>query len=1232
MPMKEYLNNPRLIFRDTVQKCLIGPGSDVFGLDASSEIISDYPLKRYYSAVLFPSSVNKGNDLSIGGEDDTTSKTEYSDSDNNDPGADLSESNSIDGAEDPNYKKKKISTNENEGAAYSETNHYFPTNFGLTFCVEENTNAIQADFSFSRYHQITNPTDARIEVSLDDFNKLVNNDTFPLVEYLAYEDGKMYFKTTGSEIENTGLEKLTVYNLNKHFKDNPEIRNSSALHKAELLLGRTWRREQIPTISLNINLNDTASDNYKGVRIFGDESTANTVTCYYKRVYQTKYGKYVKILMENGATQPKRNFSTTNEKLNGKCIFQVQIKVTGTQFKPYKPLFENNPYDDELNTINYQYRNEYSFAIGHGCAVTWNNTKKPTELVTTFLPEVDIKNYSNDFRKDFPENVKSITIVKQLSIWTEYSKEQIISKLKLFVGEYLKWIDSQKGNIPTKQEHIPIFESIIANQQKTYDRLLKNINYLNNNDVAYSSFLLANTAMFIQMVISKDAAFGKKAKELVDFAEYNVVDYDSLEYFEKYVAYNPSYYPFQLAFLLLNIESTINEDSPDRNDIVDLLWFPTGGGKTEAYLALTAFTIFCRRRLNKENANGVSVIMRYTLRLLTAQQFERASKLILAIDFLRKKFQNGDIFSIGTFPITIGMWVGSATTPNTYNDAKHIVTEIQNSLTFINQGKYSDYKRKNTFPVTNCPWCGCNLISKKPETNFLIQGYKAQYSASSRIGSFTTHCLNVRCSFHNELPIYFVDDAIYEKQPDLLFATVDKFAMLSHRKEGNLLFNSLSKNGLPPDLIIQDELHLLSGPLGSITGLFEAMVEMLCTKGKRKPKIIASTATTRNTSYQIEMLYGSRKLNVFPSPGTTYDDNFFSYVSVNSKRKHIGFIPTGKTALDTQIQVIAHLLLARIELYRLLVHHTSGLSKNDAIGIQDFYWTIVSFYNSLKDVGKIYNKIPAEILTLLKLLHNRFGIAPVWFGFNHYGLAGRTKELTSRIESYFIKSLLSELEQPFGLTDKENETNYVTKTVDLVLASNMFSVGIDIKRLNIMLMNGQPRNVAEYIQASSRVGRDKEGIVFNLLDPNRSREKSYFENYVPFNNAYYKFVEPLSITPYTEITLDKALNSILICYVRHKKGYFEDKDAKDFDGNIDELKVFLSLRIKNKSQLSYALNKLDILNEEWQQKRQELDLKYKGAENENHNLIQKSTNLDDWSLMQSMREIDTNSLIKIFIN
>jgi len=273
----------------------------------------------------------------------------------------------------------------------------------------------------------------------------------------------------------------------------------------------------------------------------------------------------------------------------------------------------------------------------------------------------------------------------------------------------------------------------------------------------------------------------------------------------------------------------------------------------------------------------------------------------------------------------------------------------------------------------------------------------------------------------------------------------------------------------------------------------------------------------------------------------------------------------------------------------------------------------------VRDVGKDYKKVLEEIADLLKLIHNRSELNKQLDHCNYFGIDGRTKELTSRIESNSIKKLLDELELKFSLISKDG-WSFVQNTVDLVLASNMFSVGIDIERLNVMLMNGQPKNVAEYIQASSRVGRKDKGIVINLLDANRSRDKSYFENYVPFNNAYYKYVEPLSVTPFTEIALDKVLASLLVCFVRHKQGLYLDKRAKDFTGNYEELKTFISERIKNKKQLDYALDKLKVLAEKWTSK--EGDLTYKI-------LIKKMSDLDDWSLMMSMREIDTNSIVKI---
>ncbi len=1193
--MNKYLDEPRLIFRDIIKDNLIGPGSDVFISDSENEIISDYPLSRYYSGILFP---ERDMEVSIGEKETHDANAEIED-DNIE--TETPETNNADENSDEDIDKSKNVEPEKE---YSEANQYFPTNFGLTFCVPKDVKKLTVTFSYAKYAQIE-PTTATIEISEDDFKKFSENPYNSVTKYFNYENGLMSLNK--EEFDKGGL---SVRNYRSRFKENEqqtELLDSVAYNKGELLLGRLWRRVKIEPKIVELNLTEINFDESKEYPLDQNQEDNSIVTCYYKKIYETHYGKFIKILLANRLNHPKNKFSFSNEQLNKNSIFQGEISISGVTLLPYKQLSETNPFDEELNLINFQYRKEHSFAIGHGCAVNWNDDKNPTELKTTFLPEVDIKNYSNAFKEDFPENLKDITELKNLSIWTDLNKSTIIQKLKLFAEEYKGWITEQEKT-SAEDNYKKSLNTILEKQNKTYERLIKNIDFLNDNEIAFKSFLLSNTAMYIQMLISNKDLFGKKGIELSEIDKN--FKYNDLDFFKNHT-FKPNYRPFQLAFFLLNLESIINEDSDDRNNVVDLLWFPTGGGKTEAYLAITAFTIISRRILHVKDSDGVSVIMRYTLRLLTAQQFERATKLILSLDFLRRFFKPNEDYFFGDNKVSIGMWVGASTTPNSYKDAQTIFKKTFDEITKLNNKKAGDYRKANTFPITSCSWCGCNLVSQNSSGRFDL-GYKATDNA------FSTNCLNSNCAFSAELPIYFVDDKIYQDPPTLLFATVDKFAMLSHREEGHHLFNSLDDKKLPPDLIIQDELHLLSGPLGSITGLYESIVEMLSTKGKRKPKIITSTATTRNTEQQIGMLYGNRELNIFPPMGATYDDNFFSYVSNESKRKHIGFMSTGKTALNSQIRILGNLLLARIELFK-YYKVKENLTQEEAIDRENNFWTIISFYNSLRDVGKVYNKVPAEISDFLKLLHNRYQLPKQAYGFNYFGLAGRTKELTSRIESNSIKKLLNELEMPFNLASKEG-WKFVQNSVDLVLASNMFSVGIDIERLNVMLMNGQPKNVAEYIQASSRVGRKDKGIVINLLDANRSRDKSYFENYVPFNNAYYKFVEPLSVTPFTEIALDKVLASLLVCFVRHKQGLYPDKRAKDFTGNYDELKNFISERTKNQKQLTYALEKLKVLSEKWTTK--EGDLTYKI-------LIKKMSDLDDWSLMMSMREIDTNSIVKI---
>jgi hypothetical protein len=1197
----KYKEEPRLIFRDTIQKNLIGPGSDILISDAENEIISDYPLSRYFSGIVFPEKIVDPIQDSFGFENESNANAETID-DNVEIINELAENNESIQVEDDNAEKKAKVNSDSE---YSEANQYFPTNFGLTFCVPNDQKEITVEFIYAKYKQLK-PLEAKVEIIKEDFEKFSSHPFNPIKQHLVYEDGFLIFNR-----ETFGKSGINVRNLKKTFQEHEqqkELIDSVGYKKVELLLGRLWKRLPNEQKIIKIKLEDENSNEAIPIPLEVEEETKETITCFYKKVLQTTHGKFIKILLANRLQHPKKKFSFSNERLNSKAMFQAHIKVNGTTFLPYKQFTENNPFDEELNIINFQYREEFSFAIGHGCAVHWNNDKSPTELNTTFLPEVDIKSYSNEFKEDFPEGLKSITQLKKLSIWSDLNDDEIIDKLYLFINEYQKWIDKQI-TIKAAENFQNIKKNIIGKQSETFERLLKNIAFLKNNDDAFKSFKLANTAMFIQMFVSNEKHFGKKNVELTEIDEN--INYNNLDYFRENTTFNPKYRPFQLAFFLLNLESLINPDSEDRNNIVDLLWFPTGGGKTEAYLALTAFTIISRRILNEDKADGVAVIMRYTLRLLTAQQFERATKLILSLDFLRKQFNNNDEYYFGNTPISIGMWVGASSTPNSFTDAKRIYDSISQNLIRANLGQNHDIQKANKYPIENCSWCGCKIISKN-KFNFFEQGYYATTN------SFKIKCINTACTFSNELPIFFVDDKIYQTPPTLLFATVDKFAMISHREEGHKLFNSLEKHKLPPDLIIQDELHLLSGPLGSITGIYESIVELLSTKGNRKPKIIASTATTRNTAHQVEMLYGNRQLNIFPPMGLSYNDNFFSFVSKDSTRKHIGFMPTGKTGLNSQIQILGNLFIARIELFKYLIENEK-LTQEECINKMNYFWTIVSFYNSLRDVGKIYNKVPAEILSLIKLLHSRYDISRDKYAFNWKGLPSRTKELTSRIESNSIKKLLDQLEQSFSLNKYEGR-DYVHQTVDLVLASNMFSVGIDIKRLNVMLMNGQSKNVAEYIQASSRVGREDMGIVINLLDANRSRDKSYFENYVSFHNAYYKYVEPLSVTPFTEIAVDKVMASLLVAYVRHKKGLYLNSQAKDFDGNIDELKTFLSERIKNKKQRDYAINKLDEYVKKWITKEEGLTYKL---------LIQKIADLDEWSLMMSMREIDTNSIIKL---
>lgn len=1229
----------RDIFQERIKKGLLGPGSDIFvsEKDINEEIIGDYPLQRYYTGVLFPKK-EKVQTFNEKADAELYNETDNEENEENEEGDVTIEFSSNENGID----KKRKEPNEDDELKISQ-NTFFPSNIGLTFCVDQNVKELDVEFGFGLYSQIDEKNEKDLSECKILFSEslyqetIVNNENFPdiLKQKLGYEDGYLRLTKKIEGFKGGKKKRSGDYVIFDEYKRKFPKRVETQM--IEKLFGRKWKREEIAIKKL-IPLSETTipkpifERNLRKVK--GDYLRASyTVRTY--RFAKNPSNIYVKIQLANTSdAHPANQFSNGKELLNQKSIFQAIIKVKTNELKPYKSYIELNPLDREAEVLNYLYKDKFSYGIGHNCSVIWNKSEETIQ--TTFLPQYDIKNTKNSFSKeDFEDNLNDFLSLNEsldiynLSHFSGKSQSQILEQLKSFVDLYGIWIDEQKKKPSVNLE---IEETIFQDLDYNFNRLKSNIIIL-KSDVVFRAFQLANTAMLIQIIISNDNDFSGKEKDLQDLN--NEINYKQLGFFENYdfsrlPFKRPKYRPFQLAFLLLNIDSITELNSDSRNEIVDLIWFPTGGGKTEAYLAVAAFTIIYRRLINETGFEGTSVIMRYTLRLLTAQQFERASRLIVSLEFLRSYFES----ELKQSPINIGMWVGMSSTPNTLKEAEEKVDEINEEC----NKKNGNPESKNEFQISSCPWCGTKLIAKN-EYGEWVSGFKL--IGKNKNAEFKINCLNKNCNFHNELPIQVVDEMLYETPPTLLFGTVDKFAMLAWKADGHRFFNSLDDEKLPPDLIIQDELHLLTGPLGSITGIFESVIEILCSKNGHKPKIISSTATTRNTNEQIKALYGTkRKVNIFPPSGLSYNDSFFAKVSkTESKRRYLGFIPTGKSTIDTQLQMIANLFVARLEAYKKLIQNGKNYYETF-----DKYWTIVSYYNSLKDVGKIHNKVGDEISQFTSTLQNKlFGENP-YYRFNHACLYDRDEELTSRIDSSKIKQTLKRLEEnTFNEKTIKKDINgntFVTNIIDLVLATNMISVGIDIDRFNIMLINGQPRNIAEYIQASSRVGRKYKGLVIDLLDANRARDKSHFEHFIPFHQAFYKSVEPVSLTPFTENTIDKMLASIVITYVRHKTTdvpMASNDSAQYFKPEmLDGLKEEIRKRFEKYPKV-YLLfeRKIQELSDDWLFKINDPDinLKYYDHNTEIH-LLQKPSEKgfnedDNWFVMQSMREIDTNSFIKI---
>jgi len=848
-------------------------------------------------------------------------------------------------------------------------------------------------------------------------------------------------------------------------------------------------------------------------------------------------------------------------------MFQSSISIDSNLLipLPQPPSSSNATMEDKI--IECQYRDADVYAQAYNCACSWH--LKDDQLIhaqTDFLPSV-IPPVTTNSRADMPDRALNVRIN---SLYGNTSDEELISLLKAFADCYGSWISGQfdmSSSIGIR--HIEASMIIVEGQNSALNRMREGINTLRDNPILMKLYKLAHSAMLINMA---------KAKKTDYIDDFGVID-------------NIFYHPFQIAFLLINIECVINPESELRNNSIDLLWFPTGGGKTEAYFLLSAFSLLYRRHKYGKKGYGTSVIMRYTLRLLTAQQFERASRMVLSLNYACYKFMP-ELTTGGAY--TIGLWIGNASSPNKLHDSEDSAAEINSII--IEAADKEEALRVNKFPLTDCPWCGRSLI-EMGRTGF-----------NCLKDRFEVRCLNPECHFHSGLPIDIVDESLYRYPPSILFATVDKFARLAWVDEASAFFGS-DEGYLPPDLIIQDELHLISGPLGSITALFEGVVEMLCSRGGNMPRIIASTATIKNAVAQVKGLFGNRKVFTFPPPGLDYCDNFFSKVSTNIlNREYVGVYPTGKTFTTTQLKLLALLLYGRLE----LVGNTDEKL--------DDYWTVVSYYNSLRELGRMFSKVRDELQQAYsQLVLNRYPDR------KRYWLS-RPKELTSRISGYEVKNVLHSLEATN--IDEANIQGSINTATDIVFATNMISVGLDIERLNLIVMNGQPKSISEYIQVTSRIARNHPGLVFTLFNPFKVRDKSHYENFASFHNNYYKFVEPISVTPYTRVALRKLAPTLMAAYFRLVKGFNSPGDAREcdldeyiayMDKRMNDSEMTLFLKVKLKEHMLFLREKLSV----------NPLLTYKDLLQSASDAATMECEEGDWLTVNSMRDISPNAVIKL---
>jgi hypothetical protein len=523
-----------------------------------------------------------------------------------------------------------------------------------------------------------------------------------------------------------------------------------------------------------------------------------------------------------------------------------------------------------------------------------------------------------------------------------------------------------------------------------------------------------------------------------------------------------------------------------------------------------------------------------------------------------------------------------------YLEIKSVLKEIKENL---KRRKYSDIKKLldeleaiiNDEPQ-NIQQSINKLVKKINEYVRSSKKLKKNDKISVNVNIF----INIENNLKNYLkdkvliPVLTVDEELYKNPPSLLIATVDKFARLPFKSDIEAIFGRLNKYNkqnleyecqhrsareeyyfTPPGLILQDELHLIQGPLGSLVGLYETVVDALCSEVdapspmsrvpdgyteipgellKKYPKYIASTATISGADVQIKALF-NRNSFIFPGPADKDGNTFFSRIDGSRKlllgdfggRIYIGLLPIGRSYLTSQVRIYSSLLATKF-------NHLSDSEK-------EYYGSVVGYYNAIKELAGGRRILDDDVIDRLN---------------KDYGLEINSSlnitELSGRLPSEILPVYLKRLESAKTHTEKP----------DVLLTTSMFGTGVDVPYLSLMLVNGQPKLTADYIQATGRVGRKKVGVIVTLYKPSRPRDFSHFEHFITYHRNMDKYVEAPSVFPFSQRAMNKALGPVSVAYLRlSKKVYCEWRDKPEFimqpaaQGDIDKVVNILKIRAFN---------------------------------------------------------------------